>query len=375
MGTADGTVGTTTKIVDHGSDANRWTLVILSEGYTTAELPKFRTDADAFVTKLSTTSPFDAMWCAINVYRVEVTSTDSGADEPAVCGDGTAGSGVVARTYFDATFCVAATGRLLAGDQALALTTAQTAVPAVDATVIIVNSSRYGGAGGSTAWFSTAPAANEIGVHELGHSAFGLIDEYGDIHNTWTGGEPPNPNITSITDRATTKWAARIAAATPLPTQSNPSCTSNNTAASPVAAGTVGLFEGGGRAFCGLWRPEHDCRMRTLGRPFCAVCTDAIRRRLAPHMPQFSGPQTGVQFTGTVAASSTQRWFTHSWPACWHVIWSVVPTSPVTTTESLAYRVQVERTSRELITYHLSVTNRTGAPIQVEGRYAITART
>jgi hypothetical protein len=374
MSAADGHVVSTTKLVDHGSDALRWTMVIMSEGYRDTELDTFHTAADAFVTKLIATAPYNDMWCAVNVYRVDIASTDSGADDPAACGDGSVGTGAAPATFFDATYCVANTRRLLAGNEALALTTAQAQVPEVDATVVIVNSAQYGGAGGSAAWFSTDPQAAEIGIHEVGHAAFGLIDEYGDIINTWPGGEPPEPNVTADTNRATTKWASLIAAATALPTQTNPDCSTENTAASPVAAGTIGLFEGGGRAHCGLYRAEHRCRMRTLGQPFCVVCSAAIKRRLAPHLPAFSGPQVGVQFSGTVAASATQRWFTYGWPACWHVIWSVSTPTPVTPGPALKWRVQVERSSRELLTYWIVVTNVTANPIDVEARYAIVAK-
>jgi hypothetical protein len=374
MSAADGTVVGRTKLVDHGPDPARWTLVILSDGYQVAELPRFHTDADAFVSKLFATPPFRDMWCAINVYRVDVSSTDSGADDPAACGDGTVGSGATAATFFDSTYCTNATRRLLAGDQALALTTAQAEIPEVDATVVIVNDAQYGGAGGSVAFFSTHADAAEIGVHEVGHAAFGLIDEYGDIIDTWTGGEPPEPNVTGITDRATTKWADRIAAGTALPTQTNPDCTTENTTASPVAAGTVGLFEGGGRAHCGLYRAEHDCRMRTLGQGFCAICRAAIRRRLAPHLPAFSGPTVGVQFGGTLAANETRRWFTYDWPACWHVVWTVQTVTPVTPGPGIDWRVQVERANRERITYWINVSNLTAAPLDIEARYAIVAR-
>lgn len=374
MTAADGHVVSTTKLVDHGLDAVRWTLVILSEGYQDAELGKFHADTEAFIARLFETPPYTEMWCALNVYRVDVASTDSGADDPLACGDGTVGTGAAPATFFDATYCVANTRRLLAGDQALALTTAQSQVPEVDATVVIVNSTQYGGAGGSVAWFSTDPQAAEIGIHEVGHAAFGLIDEYGDIINTWTAGEPPEPNVTSDTNRATTKWASLIAAGTALPTQTNPNCAQENNAASPVPAGTVGLFEGGGRAHCGLYRAEYQCRMRQLGQRFCVICRGAIARRLRPHLPAFVGPQVGVQFSGTIAAGETRRWFTYDWPACWHVIWDVIPTTPVTPGPGIRWRVQVERASRERITYWIRATNLTANPIDVEARYAIVAR-
>ena len=99
MSAADGVVVGRTKIVDDGQDNARWCLVILSDGYRTAELPTFRADAAAFVDKLFATPPFTEMWCAINVYRVDVSSTDSGADNPLACADGTAGSGAAAATF------------------------------------------------------------------------------------------------------------------------------------------------------------------------------------------------------------------------------------------------------------------------------------
>lgn len=375
MGTADGAVLGTTKIVDHGPNSARWNLVVLAEGFRAAEMDAYHLAAEAFVTKLFETHPFRQMWCAINVHRVDVRSDESGADEPATCADGGTGAGVTRRTYFDSSYCRDGTSRLLYGDEALAQATAQAAVPQVTATVVIVNSTRYGGAGGPVAWFSLAASADEIGVHELSHSAFRLADEYGDRDASWTGTEPPEPNVTTITDRATTKWAARIAAATPLPTQQNPGCAAMNPAASPVPAGTVGLFAGGSRAFCGIYHPEHDCRMRTLGTPFCSVCSQAIVDRLSPYLPQFSGPVVGTQFHGSLAAGQTRRWFTYDWPACYHVLWTIVPTAPVTPGPGVGWKVQVERASRERITYWLAVSNLSTAPIEFDGRYEIVART
>ena len=280
MSAADGSVVGTTKLVDHGPDADRWTLVILSEGYQQAELPKFHTDADAFVTRLFATPPYAEMWCALNIYRVDVASTDSGADDPAACGDGAVGTGTMVNTYFDATFCVAGTRRLLAGDEHLADTTAKAAVPSVAATVVIVNAAEYGGAGGLVAWTSTNAQAGEIAVHELGHSAFRLGDEYGDIHNTYAGAEPNEPNLTANTNKATTRWANLIRATTTVPTLANQDCTTEDTRPSPVPAGTVGLFSGGSRFHCGLYHAEYTCRMRTLGNPFCAVCASTACRTM-----------------------------------------------------------------------------------------------
>src|SRR4051812_32268410 len=88
MTTADGTVVGTTKIVDNGPNSQRYNLVVISEGYRSTELTQFHTDCDAFVQHLFSTPPFDepSLRCAFNVFRVDVSSTDSGADSPTACG-------------------------------------------------------------------------------------------------------------------------------------------------------------------------------------------------------------------------------------------------------------------------------------------------
>src|SRR5438067_1652083 len=105
MTASDGTVLGQTKIVDHGPASDRWNVVILSEGYRASELPQFHIDAQKFVDHLYATAPFSDLWCAVNVYLVDVASTESGADDPTTCGDGSTGSGTMVATYFDATFC------------------------------------------------------------------------------------------------------------------------------------------------------------------------------------------------------------------------------------------------------------------------------
>ncbi|ELZ95816.1 serine protease [Haloferax mucosum ATCC BAA-1512] len=80
---------------------------------------------------------------------------------------------------------------------------------------------------------------------------------------------------------------------------------------------------------------------------------------------------TGVQFRGTIPANSTRRWFTWGWPAQWHVLWSVVPTTPGSGGPQLSWNVEVERATHENITYWISITNKTGSTIEAEARYAV----
>jgi hypothetical protein len=278
------------KIVDHGPDSARWNMVLLPEGYTASELGRFHDDAQRFVDHLYATAPFTDLWCGVNIHRLDVVSMSSGADYPATCPDDkpsdSVPTSITVDTFFDASFCRSSTRRLLSGDEALALATATQATPNPQVTMVIVNSARYGGAGGGVAWFSTDTSSAEIGVHEMGHTFFHLADEYGDRDAHWAGGEAgTKANTTTITARATTKWHDLIGASTPLPTQPNPDCSTENNAASPVADGVVGLFEGGSRAHCGIYHPEFDCKMRHLSRPFCSVCERKIRADLAPFVP------------------------------------------------------------------------------------------
>ena len=79
----------------------------------------------------------------------------------------------------------------------------------------------------------------------------------------------------------------------------------------------------------------------------------------------------GVQFTGTVPGNQTRRWFTHSWPAHWHVNWTVVSTRPRPGGPQISWDVQVERASDSRITYWISITNHTSEEVNIEARYAV----
>ena len=82
---------------------------------------------------------------------------------------------------------------------------------------------------------------------------------------------------------------------------------------------------------------------------------------------------TGVQWTGSLAANQTQRWFTFNWPVGWHVVWYMMPTSPVTGTPQLEWSVGVERADATHCTYWITVKNLTANPVTFEGRYAVLA--
>jgi photosystem II stability/assembly factor-like uncharacterized protein len=85
------------------------------------------------------------------------------------------------------------------------------------------------------------------------------------------------------------------------------------------------------------------------------------------------GPFVGVQFTGRIPPGATYRWFTWNWIACWHVFWTVVPTSVRVGAPQIRWRVQVERASSGRITYWISITNLVDVDVDIEARYAVFA--
>ena len=280
MSTADGTVIGTTKVVDHGPDEDKWCLVITGDGFTSTETTAFETAVDDLVTFLETHLTGTLNWEKVNVIRLDVESDESGVDNPNC-------DGTTVDTYFDAECCVNGIDRTLVVDETTVIDAANAQFPEWDALLVLVNTTVYGGAerGGVAAASLDPTFANEIALHELGHAAFGLADEYAYLAGCGSGettqdvypnalGEPVQDNVTNTLSPL--KWASFVDPTTPIPTTSNSNCTTCDPQLSPVADGTVGAFEGAFHYHCNCWRPEFNCRMRALGFGFCAVCSARI---------------------------------------------------------------------------------------------------
>jgi len=85
-------------------------------------------------------------------------------------------------------------------------------------------------------------------------------------------------------------------------------------------------------------------------------------------------PICGVQFTGTLNANETRRWFTFNWPATWQMVWTVMPTTVRSGAPEITWSVQVERADAEHLTYWITVQNLVNVPVAFEGRYCILSR-
>src|SRR5215212_5079748 len=133
MTTADGTVLGTTQIFGTAPRNRAFNVVLLAEGFTGAQQNDFNNACTAFVNAFRTTPPFDELAPAINVFRVNVSSTDSGADDPVAGG----GTGATARTYFDATFGGNNIRRLLLCNATNVLQVAAAQVPEFTTAIVV----------------------------------------------------------------------------------------------------------------------------------------------------------------------------------------------------------------------------------------------
>ncbi len=307
MGIGDGTVGATAKILDNGPDASRANIVLVAEGFRDVEQGDFESACADFVANLQAEPWYPVLGGAINVHRLNVSSDESGADDPAICPDGETGSGTMVATFFDATYCNSGLRRCLSGDDNLVRDTLDVAVPAWLAAAVLVNSSERGGcASGNVFWTALSDDWQEVVLHELGHSVFGLADEYHyragcDSGETTQDNapafEPSDPNITTVTNPATLKWRHHLTPEVPIPTMENPDCGECDDRPNVLADDhQIGLFEGAGYFHCGRYRPAYLCRMRKSVEPFCAVCLEAA----ADALSTFIAPTPTLEVTPTL---------------------------------------------------------------------------
>jgi hypothetical protein len=235
-----------------GPSTNRVNLVILGDGYTSAEQTKFLSDANAISTKFFQTSPYTEYKNYFNVFAVEVISTQSGASHSGNSSDNACGSQPVAtvNNYFGSAFDAGGGGyhRLLVATKNSAVTNVLAAnTPFYDQALVIVNTTYYGGAGGQYAVSSMASSASEIAIHECGHSFSNLADEY------WAGSQyttDSKPNMTSNGNASTVKWK--------------------------IWSGVngVGVYPHSGDP--NWYKPTtNNCKMEVLGKAFCPVCREA----------------------------------------------------------------------------------------------------
>jgi hypothetical protein len=299
-------------IFENGPASDKVDLLLLSEGYTEAELPKFHGDATRLVNRLFEHEPFKTRRADFNVRALDLPSDQSGVHRARAARN--------RRTPLSAEYNIFDSERYLLTYDNRALRDAASAAP-YEFIEILVNEEQYGG-GGIYNFQATTSVDTEFAeyvfVHEFGHHFAGLGDEYYTSDVAYETGavyhpEPWEPNITALHDATQLKWGDLVESTTPIPTpwdkkefetQSNAVQARRRTLLASGApqdqidalfheqmeqegpllgsmehAGKVGAFEGASYEATGLYRPELDCIMFTRNPVgFCRVCQRAIGR-------------------------------------------------------------------------------------------------
>ena len=251
-----------TTIRVNGPAANRVGVTLLGDGYTQAEQGKYAADVDTYVNAFFNQSPFQEYAAYFNVYRVDVVSTESGADHPE--------SGTSRNTALGASYNCGGVQRVICVDLSAVNGVLSRSVPieARDLVIVLVNDPIYGGSGGSVLVSSTHTDGVEIALHEAGHTFGRLTDEYTQSPPTCNASvEPAEANAALNISRDSIKWAPWILPATPLPS-------------TDTTNGIPGAYVGARYCTAGLYRPTFNSKMRSLGRPFEQINSEAIVKRV-----------------------------------------------------------------------------------------------
>ncbi|NVO18539.1 MAG: peptidase M64 [Bacteroidetes bacterium] len=295
-------------IFENGPASQKVDLVILGDGYTSAEMDKFRKDATRLTNALFNAEPFKSRKADFNVRAVETPSMVSGVCKPH--------HNIYKRTPLSVHYSSFDSERYALTYDNRTVRDVAASVP-YDFMVILVNEQTYGG-GGIYNLYTTVSADNKfadyIMIHELGHHIAALADEYYTSSVAYETPdiklEPWETNITAMFDQKNLKWKDLVEKGTPLPTPWNKEAfdkfgyqvqktrDSIRTAQLPenvmedlffkqkaqedaffskeIYKDKVGAFEGAGYTAKGLYRSQLDCIMYTRHVEYCKVCRRSL---------------------------------------------------------------------------------------------------
>lgn len=271
-------------IVSNGPTTNRYDVVILGDGYRATEQARFDSDCLTFSAALFQKEPYRTFGRYFNVHTVFRPSNESGADQPDV------NPPIVRDTVYDATYNYGGTDRCLyIRNTGLALADAALAPANEGRVLVMVNDSRYGGCASTFAVSYNGSSMNEVQIHEMGHSVGGLADEYWYTGWNYTGGEvgEPNATISSLGN----KWSHWL------------------------GSNGIGAFQGCRYNETGIYRPFDNCLMRSLGRPLCSVCSEALVLRAHQSASAIDQPQPAATSLALPRPATQAFSFTNIAPA------------------------------------------------------------
>jgi hypothetical protein len=303
--------GTVWPVFINGPAAEKVDILVIGEGYTAGEIPKFHADVQRLLPALFNEDPFKSRKSDFNVRALDLPSPESGVNRP--------NAGEFRRTPLSAEYNIFDSERYVLTLDNRALRDAASAAP-YEFIEILVNDKTYGGGGifNDQATASVDSAFSPyVFVHEFGHHFAALADEYYTSDVAFEAAtdriEPWEPNVTALRDPSSLKWRDLVKPGTPLPTPwskepfetasreyqakrrkiraerrpeqemdalfSEEKKIESKLLSSDAQSTKVGAFEGAMYEGKGYYRPEEDCVMFTRDEvPFCAVCQRALSR-------------------------------------------------------------------------------------------------
>ena len=292
-----------------GPATERFSLVILGDGYTAAEQSKFLAQVDEHMNVMWSIEPYKSYRNYFNVYAVSIISGVSGVS----CDNQLTSprKDTPLKMAFWGGCSASSVQRLLTVNNTIARTYANTA-PKVDQILALANSDTYGGAGGS---YATASGGNALSAlispHEIGHSLGGLQDEYdyysrGVTTGNYTGNEPGSAHHTLLTTQQMLdqqkKWWRWIGE----PSESG---------------GVIGRYEGGMYYSTGIFRPSRHSIMKSLGYQYDQVSREIMTDRVSSKVQLVprSTPTTAPVAPDAALWVETAHPVTHELDVTWNV--------------------------------------------------------
>ena len=224
--------------IRYASDSQDYTdILFLGDGYTNAELSKFVSDVREHTDYFFQKEPWNRYRSMFNVFCIQTPSNVSGAgmtpDKPI-------------DNFYKTTFGCAGVDRMpWPTDMNKVYEVLNSTKPDYDMVIILVNSTKYGGAGNESMKMmcvSLEASSKETICHEAGHAFGGLADEY------WYDRDYECPNDARTINPV--KWQRWV--------------------------GTSGVGVYPFEDTEGWYRPHQQCIMRYLNRDYCPVCREAI---------------------------------------------------------------------------------------------------
>lgn len=259
-----------------GPASERLNLLVFGDGYTAADMPKFRAEVDKHLNVQWSIEPFKSYRSYFNVYMIEVESPVSGIScDP---DDGNVRRDTPLRLQYSGDCPAGANARGVTfgqgGGDMLERLAAQ--IPGVDAsnrqTLTLANTRTYGGIGGTNATTTGgAPQGPLVSPHELGHSLGSLQDEYpystrGVAGPPYTGEEPTSIHHTTYTieqmKAQQVKWWRWLGEES-------------------HSGGVIGRYESGQSRATGIWRPSEHSMMRWVGNYFDQPSHERMIQRIS----------------------------------------------------------------------------------------------